>query len=141
MNRSVRFPSGFCFFYISFILQNSSSEMNTKVIFKENRNQNGSLFIFPLLFHSRTEILFDLPFGLFCILELFWNLEFSESGKHLGWDLICIPHMVFKNSSSETEHQEHPQLGPFKMVRSFVSPWCFCSRTGIFGGGFPISGK
>lgn len=81
MNRSVRFPSGFCFFYISFILQNSSSEMNTKVIFKENRNQNGSLFIFPLLFHSRTEILFDLPFGLFCILELFWNLEFSESGN------------------------------------------------------------
>jgi len=48
--------------------------------------------------------------------------------------------MVFKNSSSETEHQEHPQLEPFKMVRSFVSPWCFFPEL-KFLGWFPHFGE
>lgn len=101
-----------------------------------NRSVRFSIWILffasPLLFHSRTEILFDLPFGIFF---RFWDYfeikDLVRVATHLGSGLYA-PY-GFQKFQFRNKHQEHPQLGPFKVVHSFVSPWCFVPELKFLG--------
>lgn len=56
---------------------------------------------------------------------------------HLGSGLYT-PY-GFQKFQFRNKHQEHPQLGPFKVVHSFVSPWCFVPELKFLG--IPNFGK
>ena len=50
---------------------------------------------------------------------------------HLGSGLYA-PY-GFQKFQFRNKHQEHPQLGPFKVVHSFVSPWCYVPELKFLG--------